>query len=141
MSLLSELGVLAYGFDLQAPGRPRFLNRNLLVREEITQLGGYDLVVCREVLEHLLIRDIPVAVEHLCLLSRRYVYVTTRFAKRPRHLLSVETCDDLDPTHISMVSKSFLRLLFVLQGFRSRSDLERRMDWQHQGRCLVMERT
>ena len=33
-----------------------------------------------------------------------------------------------------------LRLLFVLEGFRARADLEARMDWGNKGRVLVYER-
>lgn len=100
-----------------------------------------DVVICREVLEHLTIREARVAVSNLCALSYRFVYVTTRFAKDPQHLLDVDTSDDLDPTHITMLNQTFLRVLFVLEGFRRRADLEATMDWQHKGRVLVYERT
>lgn len=100
----------------------------------------YDLVICREVLEHLTVREIRLAVTNLCALSSQYVYVTTRFAKAPRHLLDVDTSDDLDPTHITMMSKEFLRALFVLEGFKRRADLEERLDWKRVGRVLVYER-
>jgi hypothetical protein len=33
------------------------------------------------------------------------------------------------------------RLMFVLEGCRSRPDLEERMDWGHKGRVLVLEKT
>lgn len=137
--LLRDLGVVAYGFDKQA--------EDPLLRLDITQPHwqyardrAYDLVVCREVLEHLTILELRRAVTHLCTLSSRYVYVTTRFAKAPTHVLSVDTRDDLDPTHITMLTPSLLRLLFVLEGFRRRADLEQRMDWQQKGRVLVYER-
>jgi hypothetical protein len=55
-------------------------------------------------------------------------------------LLDVATSDDLDPTHISMTNQDFLRMLFVLEGFKRRADLETRMDWKKLGRCLVYER-
>jgi hypothetical protein len=100
----------------------------------------YDLVICREVLEHLTIRQIRRAVTNLCALSSKFVYVTTRFAKDPDHLLDVDTSDDLDPTHITMLNQDFLRVLFVLEGFKRRPDLEARMDWQGKGRVLVYER-
>ena len=77
---------------------------------------------------------------NLCALSSRFVYVTTRFARAPQHLLSVDTSDGLDPTHITMLNQSLLRLLFVLEGFKRRADLEQRMDWQGKARVLVYER-
>lgn len=99
-----------------------------------------ELVICREVLEHLTIREIAQAVRNLCAVSSRFVYVTTRFAQNPDHLLDVDTSDDLDPTHISMMNQDFLRVLFVLEGFKRRPDLEQQMDWMQKGRVLVYER-
>lgn len=99
-----------------------------------------DLVICREVLEHLTVREVRVAVTNLCRLSERLVYVTTRFHPHPTSLLDVSTSDDLDPTHITMLNKSLLRLLFILEGFRRRPDLEEQMDWKKLCRVLVYER-
>lgn len=150
--LLRDLDVRAFGFDtgrgdtcygnLACP-YPETMHRN---PEQPTWRGfpnlwrGYDLVICREVLEHLTVRDICHAVRNLCHLSRQYVYVTTRFAAAPTHLLDVDTADDLDPTHISLLNITLLRALFVLEGFKRRADLEVKMDWKQVGRCLVYER-
>lgn len=123
-----ERGVAIGGFDPQ-------------IKYSVCSLSDtYDVIICREVLEHLTLKDLVCTVRTLCEMSRRYVYVTTRFAKEPSHLLSVDTSDDLDPTHITMVTPAFLRLLFVLEGFRRRPDLERAMDWKNLGRVLVYER-
>lgn len=105
-----------------------------------TRQREFDLVICREVLEHLTVRQISRAVRNLCLLSSKYVYVTTRFAKDPAHLLTVDTSDTLDPTHISMLNQTFLRALFVLEGFKRRADMEAQMDHRKLGRVLVYER-
>ena len=101
--------------------------------------GLYDLVVCREVLEHCTVLEAVQVVRRLVRLSSKYIYLTTRFAKQPDHLLSVETEFEADPTHITCLTKPFLRTLFVLEGCTSRPDLESLMDWQHKGRCLVFE--
>lgn len=127
-TLLHQRGVNVAAYDPQIPGSEDVLD------------GPFDLVVCREVLEHLTIRQIRKAVATLCTFSSRFVYVTTRFAQHPTHLLDVDTSDDLDPTHITMLNQSLLRVLFVLEGFKRRADLETRMDWQHKGRVLVYER-
>lgn len=119
-----------YGYDPQLPDTLEYVAHGCL----------YDVVICREVLEHLTLKDLVWTVRRLCALSTRYVYVTTRFAKAPAHLLSVDTSDDLDPTHITMLTPALLRLLFVLEGFRRRADLEHAMDWMHKGRVLVYER-
>lgn len=102
--------------------------------------GGFDLVICREVLEHCPVLEIRKIVTELCRLSKQYVYVTTRFHPSPSSLFDVSTADDLDPTHISMVAHELLRLLFVLEGFKRRADLEERMDHLRKGRVLVYER-
>jgi hypothetical protein len=39
-----------------------------------------------------------------------------------------------------LLTKDFLRLLFVLEGFRRRTDLEERMGWGDKNRVLVYER-
>jgi hypothetical protein len=152
MTMLERLGIECQGMDVQAD--PGWWVGSRIIRWDITGEGfgpeddyqqswAADLVICREVLEHLTILQIRQAVTNLCKLSSRYVYVTTRFTSRwtsPHPLLDVDTADDLDPTHITMLNKEFLRVLFVLEGFKRRADLEARMDWQHKGRCLVYER-
>ena len=140
--LLRDLGLTAFGFDVS---RWELCHGDLTAPHLVNGVGlfiarGYDLVLCREVLEHLTIRQIRRAVTNLCALSSRYVYVTTRFHAAPSHLLDVMTSDDLDPTHITMLNQDFLRVLFVLEGFKRRADLEQRMDWQSKGRVLVYER-
>lgn len=99
-----------------------------------------DLVICREVLEHLTVLEVRRAVTNLCMMSSRFVYVTTRFNASAAGLLDVQTADSLDPTHITMLNKDLLRLLFVLEGFVRRADIEATIDWRKIGRVLVYER-
>ena len=47
---------------------------------------------------------------------------------------------EVDPSHITLLNKDMLRLMFVLEGCRSRPDLEARMDWGNKGRVLVLEK-
>jgi 2-polyprenyl-3-methyl-5-hydroxy-6-metoxy-1,4-benzoquinol methylase len=101
---------------------------------------SYDLVVCREVLEHLTVLQVRRTVAEMCRVSSRFVYVTTRFHATPRSLLDVTTDFETDPTHITLMTKDLLRTLFVLEGFGRRADLEERMDWGGKGRVLVYER-
>ena len=160
--LLREVGVDAWGFDVSIPSRrwndpercawlmPGDLADSGLLDDGDRAISSdhdfeivcrsRDLVICREVLEHLTISQIRIAVRNLCRLSSRFVYLTTRFHLAPQHLLDVMTSDDLDPTHITMLNQDFLRVLFVLEGFKRRPDLERAMDWKNLGRCLVYER-
>jgi glycerol-3-phosphate cytidylyltransferase-like family protein len=98
-----------------------------------------DVVICREVLEHLPLREVRRTITELVGLARRYVYVTTRFSQKS-HLLGVDGADDLDPTHITLLHQDFLRALFVLEGAgRRRTDLEAALDWRQVGRVLVYE--
>ena len=127
---------LAYGVDKDNPAADYAADITADV-----PIQRADLVICREVLEHLTIRQIRQSVTNLCALSTRFVYVTTRFHPNPASLLDVATSDGLDPTHISMLNQDLLRVLFVLEGFKRRADLETQMDWQHKGRVLVYERT
>lgn len=117
------------GYDPQISGSGAWLDRGKV----------YDLVICREVLEHLTLRRITDTIRDLVALSAGLIYVTTRLAADPAHLLAVDESDALDPTHITMLSKPFLRTLFLLEGCTSRHDLEAKMDWKGLGRCLVME--
>ena len=120
------------------------------VRERITvdsvtdlpaESQSYDLVLCREVMEHLTVLQVRRCVAEICRVSSRFAYVTTRFHPDPEGLLSFTTQFDVDPSHITLLNKDFLRCLFLLEGFRSRPDLEARMDWGGKGRVLVYQRS
>jgi hypothetical protein len=131
--------VKALGVDVNDHWQPDFV-ADITLRDGVAGVLHGDLVVCREVLEHLTIKHLRVAVTNICTLSNRYVYITTRFAKNPQHLLDVDTSDDLDPTHITMLNQDLLRLLVVIEGFKRRADLEQAMDWKQLNRVLVYER-
>jgi SAM-dependent methyltransferase len=140
--LLCEAGLDAYGCDLQSYtawlGSPRF---GYAALDDVNGIqpftGSFDLVICREVLEHLTILQLRQAVRNLCRWTTKYVYVTTRFHPAPTHLLDVATIDDLDPTHITLLNQDLLRALFVLEGLTRRADLEAILDWKKVGRVLV----
>jgi len=147
MHLLWELGVVADGIDFAASS-PRLATPE--VRDRITigkvtdptlkPTGAYDLIICREVLEHLTVLEVKQAVANMVRMTSKFIYVTTRFHPDPASLLDFTTQFDVDPTHITLLNKDMLRLLFVLEGCRSRPDLEARMDWGHKGRVLVLEK-
>lgn len=146
MQFLQELGVEVYGVDFSpssvalAPAAMKDLIR-IGPTEPLTEGAlSFDLVVCREVLEHLTVLQVRRTVTELCRVSSRFVYVTTRFNPAPSSLLDVATDFDTDPTHITLMTKDLLRVLFVLEGFGRRADLEERMDWGDKGRVLVYER-
>ena len=147
MHLLWELGVDCDGIDFSESSRRLATPQ---VRERITvgvvtdpvlkPAYAYDLVICREVMEHLTVLQVRRAVANIVRMTSRFVYVTTRFHPSPASLLDFTTQFDVDPTHITLLNKDLLRLVFVLEGCRSRPDLEARMDWGGKGRVLVLEK-
>lgn len=146
MYFLDELGVEVDGIDFAPESKamaPEAIRERILIGETTEDLvapQSYDLVICREVLEHLTVLQVRETVRQLCRASSKYVYATTRFHPDPETLLDVTTQFDVDPSHITLLAKDFLRLLFVLEGFRRRPDLEDRMDWGGKNRVLVYER-
>ena len=146
MFLLHELGVRADGVDFAeaskalAPPEVRERIRIGSVVDIDLPPDSYDLVICREVLEHLTVLQVQQAVQNMCRITSRYVYVTTRFHPRPQSLFDVATEFHVDPTHITLMHIEMLRLMFVLQGLRRRRDLEARMDWLNKGRVLIYEK-
>jgi len=147
MHLLWELGVTVEGIDFAESSRrlatPEVRDRiaiGSVTDPTLKPEGCADLVICREVLEHLTVLDVKRAVANMVRMTSRFVYVTTRFHPDPADLLDFNQQDDLDPTHITLLNKDLLRLMLVLEGCRSRPDLEARMDWGGKGRVLVLEK-
>ena len=146
MHLLWEIGVDVDGIDFAESSRrlatPEVRDRITVgsIMEPIKPDNSYDLVVCREVMEHLTVFQVRRTVANLVRMTSRFIYVTTRFHPSPEGLLDFTTQFDVDPTHITLLNKDFLRLLFVLEGCRVRPDLEQKMDWGSKGRVLVYEK-
>lgn len=147
VAFLAELGVTIRGYEPSEAMRqraPHYVSQFVRGSYWDNRMNGhtavYDLVICREVLEHLTVLEIRETIRTLCRISKKFVYVTTRYHQSPASILDVATSDNLDPTHISMCHKDLLRLMFVLEGFHCRQDLESKMDWKNLGRVLVYER-
>lgn len=144
--LLWELGVDVEGIDFAESSKqlatPQVRDRIVIgnTSDPIKAANAYDLVICREVIEHLTVFQVRKTVENMVRMTSHFVYCTTRFHPNPSSLVDFTTQFDVDPTHITLLNKDFLRLLFVLEGCRSRPDLEARMDWLNRGRVLVMEK-
>jgi glycerol-3-phosphate cytidylyltransferase-like family protein/2-polyprenyl-3-methyl-5-hydroxy-6-metoxy-1,4-benzoquinol methylase len=146
MYLLWELGVNVWGVDFAeasvrlAPAEVRDRIRIGSVTDVDLPDNAHELVICREVFEHLTVLQAQKAVQNLCRITSRYVYLTTRFHPAPKTLFDVTTEFEVDPTHITLQNMDMLRLMFVLQGTKRRNDLEARMDWLNKGRVLVYEK-
>jgi 2-polyprenyl-3-methyl-5-hydroxy-6-metoxy-1,4-benzoquinol methylase len=147
MQFLFELGIDVHGVDFS----PSSIDLAPPEMKERIRIGptdrldepdaAFDLAICREVIEHLTVLQARRTVAELCRVSARFVYVTTRFNANPSSLLDITTDFETDPTHITLMTKDLLRVLFVLEGFRRRPDLETQLDWAGKDRVLVYERT
>ena len=147
MHLLWELGVDVEGIDFADSSRqlatPQVRDRiavGYVGDPTLKPANAYDLVICREVFEHLTVLQVKQTVANMVRMSSKFMYVTTRFHPNPDSLLDFTTQFDVDPTHITLLNKDMLRLMFVLEACRSRPDLEARMDWGNKGRVLVLEK-
>ncbi len=146
MHFLAELGVEVEGVDFAESSRelatPEVRDRITIgnTYDELKPKNAYDLVICREVLEHLTVLQVKATVANMVRMSSRFIYCTTRFHPAPESLVDYTTQFDVDPTHITLLNKDFLRVMFVLEGCRSRPDLETKMDWLDKRRVLVMEK-
>ncbi len=147
MKFLHEIGVDVWGVDASADVLS-MAHEDVKSRIKIGSIThipvedrSHDLVICREVLEHLSVLDIFKSVLELCRVSSKYVYVTTRFHPNPKNLFEVTDEKTVDPTHISLMNIQMLRLMFVLAGFRRHKLMENTIDWKGKGRVLVYERT
>ena len=147
MHLLWELAVDVDGIDFAESSKqlatPQVRDRiavGYVGNPTLKPANTYDLVICREVFEHLTVLQVKQTVANMVRMSSKFMYVTTRFHPNPDGLLDFTTQFDVDPTHITLLNKDLLRLMFVLEGCRSRPDLEQRMDWGNKGRVLVLEK-
>jgi ubiquinone/menaquinone biosynthesis C-methylase UbiE len=146
MHLLWELGVDVDGIDFAESSltlaTPQVRDRIVIGQvtdQTLKPASAYDLVICRETLEHLTVLQVRQAVANMVRMTSKFIYVTTRFHPEPASLLDFTTQFDVDPSHITLLNKDMLRLMFVLEGCRSRPDLEERMDWGRKNRVLVLE--
>lgn len=146
MYFLHELGVDVDGVDFAPVSKetaPEAVRDRIRI-DSITDVdipdNSYELVLCREVFEHLRVLDVQKAIQNFCRITSKYVYLTTRFHPAPATLFDVTTEFEVDPTHINLMNMDMMRLMFVLQGMRRRRDLEQQMDWLNKGRVLVYEK-
>lgn len=145
--MLREMSVDAFGIDASdfalktAPGEVGdFISKGDILNIPFDE-NEFEVLICREVLEHLTVIQVAKAISEMCRVSDKYIYVTTRYAHECNSIFDVETEFEADPTHITCMNKSLLRTLFLLNGFKSCPDLEKKLDWLDKGRVLVYEKT
>ncbi len=146
MYLMHELGLETYGVDFSADAK-KLAHKDVRDRIHVGSVTDYhdfgvdfDLVVCRELLEHLTVMQVRQAVQVMARYTKKFLYITTRYHQSPEHFLDVSDDKKTDPTHITVLNKEFMRALFILEGLKSRPDLEDRLDWKKLGRVLCFEK-
>ena len=137
VAFMRELGVSAHGVDPVAPQTT--MTTPLPVRHVASRSA--DVVVCREVLEHVPVHHVGPFLADLFRIARERVYLTTRFTADPAHPYDLTTETAVDPSHITLLPQPFVRALCVTMGGQSDPVWEAALDWQRRGRVLVYEVT
>jgi 2-polyprenyl-3-methyl-5-hydroxy-6-metoxy-1,4-benzoquinol methylase len=145
MQMLFELGIDVYGVDHSLDSlalAPENVKSRITIADicNYNNNSTYDLIICREVVEHMPVRDVFNIISKMCSISSKYVYLTTRFNNSSKSILDVTTEYEVDPTHITIMDIYLVRLFFVLNKMKRRKDLEAKMDWLNKGRVLIYEK-
>ena len=136
--MLKEIGMDAGGCDPSADAVALAADQTVVhIRASDLPPKLADVAICREVLEHVPVVEIPALVSDLFRVARKFVYITTRFSHGS--VFDAATDFETDPTHITCLTQPFLRALCVLNGGKRRRDLETRLDHMNKGRVLVYE--
>jgi hypothetical protein len=136
VAMLRERGMAAIGLDPYCTPVGRDCYR-AVIGEIDSQY--HDVVICREVLEHIPVREVGSFLHHLFRVARHYVYLTTRFTEAPAHPFALTTEFAADPSHITLLPQPFVRALCVTMGGVQKPLMEQALDWQDKGRVLVYE--
>lgn len=138
VQMLRELGMDAGGIDPSREAVALSPHGNRVVCGNVEALPPKiaQVVICREVLEHLTVAEVAVMVAELFRVARTAVYITTRFHPSPRSVFDVTDERDVDPTHQTLMTQPMLRALCVLNGGKRRRDWETALDHQNKGRVL-----
>jgi 2-polyprenyl-3-methyl-5-hydroxy-6-metoxy-1,4-benzoquinol methylase len=146
MHLLWELGVDVEGIDF-AESSKQLATPEVRDRITVGYVGGsgaqageaYDLVICREVLEHLTVLQVKQAVANMVRMTSKFIYVTTRFHPSPETCSTSRQQVDVDPDAHHAPQQGHAAADVRARGLRSRPDLEARMDWGNKGACSSRE--
>ena len=95
-------------------------------------------MVCREVLEHVPVREWGALLHHLFRVARERVYLTTRHTPAPAQPFELTDERDVDPSHITRLPQPFVRALCVAQGGHRDAAWERRWTGRARAACWSM---
>ena len=148
MALLQERGMAVRGIEPSEAAvalAPEAVKRRIWCGPAREATAEAEVVVSREVLEHLTIPEMIEMVGHLFRLASHAVYITTRFVTdprlphRPMSVFAVTDQPDVDPTHQTLLTHQLVRALCVMHGGKRRPDWEARLDFQGFGCTLAYE--
>jgi len=100
---VSTLGMDISDYAIRNSVSPGYVSKRSILDAPI--LFQNDLVVCIEVVEHLMPEDADTAIEHLCMMSGQYI------------LFSSSPDDFAEPTHHNVQPEEYWLNLFEINGF------------------------
>lgn len=147
---INQLGTSAIGVDYSEYAVKNSLTKGKMILGSVTSLpmfvdGQFDVVISREVFEHLTLEESERAFNEMLRVSSRYIYLTI-WMNFDQGASDDVVLDDLerDPTHITYCTRGFWQKRFnkyIEQGVLvQRKDLETLLDWKQKGRCFVFEK-
>lgn len=142
VQFLHDLGVDVWGLEPSVAAialAPPTISHRIAQGDTVHRRPHEDIVICREVLEHVTVQQAVALVADLFRLAKKAVYITTRFHPGPAGLFDVTTERQVDPTHQTLMTQPLLRALCVLNGGRRNRVAEQALDWQQKGRVLVYD--
>lgn len=149
VKFLREVNVDAVGVDYSKYAVEHAAAKGHVAEADVTNLpfedNSKDLVISREIFEHLTLEQSKKAFEEMIRVSKKYIYLTIwmNFDEDADDDIVLDDFDR-DPTHITYCTRNFWekRLgLYVNAGIlKRRKDLEEVLDWCKKGRCFVFEK-
>ena len=140
LTLLHERGMAVRGIEPSAGAvriAPEAIRPRIWCGAVTEAVAPAEVVICREVLEHLTVPEVTRMVGDLFQLADYAVYITTRFSADTDGLLAVRDERDVDPTHQTLLTQTLLRTLCVLHGGKRDRVAETVLDHGKKGRVLV----
>lgn len=142
VTLLQERGMAVRGIEPSSAAvalAPEAVKRRIWCGPVREATADAEVVICREVLEHLTVAELTEMVGHLFRLATHAVYITTRFHPSPASVFAVTDEPAVDPSHITLLNQTLLRALCVLHGGRRNREAEAHLDHAGKGRVLVYD--
>lgn len=149
MYLLKEQGANVTGVDYSSYSIKNSVCPGDVLLGEITKIpfkdNSFDLVIAREVFEHLTVEQADKAFEELIRVTDKYIYLTIWLNFDPNAKDDEVLTDfERDETHITFSTRKFWQNRFdkyIEKGIiKERKDMEETLDWLKKGRVWCFEK-